>query len=436
MPWPSWEQAATASIVLIVATLALAWLFANMVFTLHYAHLYYLQKGGRDRGGIQVPGVKEPDYWDFLYFAFTLGMTFQTSDVTISDAHVRRVVLGVQQEGRAVARARSTVTQHLLHMGESVLAPALSSDDLLCTSTDCLQRLARSFRADRLVGGEILPNDRNYIVRTWMLDLQTAQPSTTEDRCTECSAEQASEVIARAAGKLIDANLAPAATPAPAPPAPTPAAPAPSTPAQVELTMPPPPPAVPGSSGGDGLTASGSAATAAPPHASCRPRFYSFGRGIAVGALSALALGSLVSGIGLLAADGSVYIPAGEQGFPGDVTHNFKPEYRAAFAAAALSAVGLGAAVTPWQRWVGHTDASANNLPLCPLPRGKWTFQRGAAIGALGSLLAGSLVTSFVLTGLNGQSYVSDDPSVISMEVPYHYQIGRASCRERVSSPV
>lgn len=81
-------------IVLIVATLALAWLFANMVFTLHYAHLYYLQKGGRDRGGIQVPGVKEPDYWDFLYFAFTLGMTFQTSDVTISDAHMRRVVLG------------------------------------------------------------------------------------------------------------------------------------------------------------------------------------------------------------------------------------------------------------------------------------------------------------------------------------------------------
>lgn len=81
-------------IVLIVATLALAWLFANMVFTLHYAHLYYLQKDGRDQRGIEVPGVKEPGYWDFLYFAFTLGMTFQTSDVTISGAHMRRVVLG------------------------------------------------------------------------------------------------------------------------------------------------------------------------------------------------------------------------------------------------------------------------------------------------------------------------------------------------------
>lgn len=83
-----------ADVILIVATLALAWLFANMVFTLHYAHLYYLQKDGRDQRGIEVPGVHEPGYWDFLYFAFTLGMTFQTSDITISGAHMRRVVLG------------------------------------------------------------------------------------------------------------------------------------------------------------------------------------------------------------------------------------------------------------------------------------------------------------------------------------------------------
>ena len=83
-----------AEIALIVATLILAWLFANSVFTLHYAHLYYRQAGGRDRGGIEVPGAKEPGYWDFLYFSFTLGMTFQTSDVTISGAHMRRVVLG------------------------------------------------------------------------------------------------------------------------------------------------------------------------------------------------------------------------------------------------------------------------------------------------------------------------------------------------------
>ena len=81
-------------IVLIVATLVLSWLFANLVFTLHYAHLFYLQPHGHDRGGLEFPGAGEPGYWDFLYFSFTLGMTFQTSDVTISGAHMRRVVLG------------------------------------------------------------------------------------------------------------------------------------------------------------------------------------------------------------------------------------------------------------------------------------------------------------------------------------------------------
>ena len=41
-----------------------------------------------------MPGTDEPDYWDFVYFAFTLGMTFQTSDVSITDRRIRRVVLG------------------------------------------------------------------------------------------------------------------------------------------------------------------------------------------------------------------------------------------------------------------------------------------------------------------------------------------------------
>ena len=81
-------------VILIVATLALAWLFANMMFTLHYAHLFYLQAKGRDQGGLDVPGTNEPDYCDFLYFAFTLGMTYQTSDVSVTGPHMRRVVLG------------------------------------------------------------------------------------------------------------------------------------------------------------------------------------------------------------------------------------------------------------------------------------------------------------------------------------------------------
>lgn len=89
------EALRPAKLALIVTTLALTWLFANTVFALHYAHLYYLQRAdGGDRGGLEIPSTDAPDYWDFLYFSFTLGMTFQTSDVTISGAHIRNVVLG------------------------------------------------------------------------------------------------------------------------------------------------------------------------------------------------------------------------------------------------------------------------------------------------------------------------------------------------------
>ncbi len=85
----------TFAIVLVVATLALAWLFTNMVYALHYAHLFYSAGDtGSDEGGIDFPGTGTPDYWDFLYFSYTLGMTFQTSDVSISDTRIRRIVTG------------------------------------------------------------------------------------------------------------------------------------------------------------------------------------------------------------------------------------------------------------------------------------------------------------------------------------------------------
>jgi len=83
-------------IALVIATLVLAWLFSNTVYALHYAHLYYTaaEGTGKDTGGLDIPKCDEPDYWDFIYFSFTLGMTFQTSDVEISSRQMRRVALG------------------------------------------------------------------------------------------------------------------------------------------------------------------------------------------------------------------------------------------------------------------------------------------------------------------------------------------------------
>jgi uncharacterized membrane protein len=78
---------------LIIGTLALSWTFSNTIYALHYAHLFYTAKaGGGDTGGLEFPKTPEPDYWDFVYFAFCLGMTFQTSDVSITHRRLRRVV--------------------------------------------------------------------------------------------------------------------------------------------------------------------------------------------------------------------------------------------------------------------------------------------------------------------------------------------------------
>ena len=76
---------------LIILTLALAWLFSNIIYALHYAHLAYI-KPDIGCSGLHFPGTKEPDYWDFVYFAFTCGMAFATSDVEVTDQHIRRVV--------------------------------------------------------------------------------------------------------------------------------------------------------------------------------------------------------------------------------------------------------------------------------------------------------------------------------------------------------
>lgn len=82
------------SIVRLVATLILVWLFANAVYALHYAHAFYATgPDGSDAGGLEFPGTQTPDYHDFAYFAFTLGMTFQTSDVQITQRTMRRIVL-------------------------------------------------------------------------------------------------------------------------------------------------------------------------------------------------------------------------------------------------------------------------------------------------------------------------------------------------------
>ena len=80
-------------ITLVVTTLVLVWTFANAVYTLHYAHLFYGENEDREtHGGLKFPGGGNPDYSDFCYFAFTIGVALQTADVNITSRRFRRAV--------------------------------------------------------------------------------------------------------------------------------------------------------------------------------------------------------------------------------------------------------------------------------------------------------------------------------------------------------
>ncbi len=78
--------------VLCLGAVALAWTVTHTAFALRYARLYY-REDNEGVGGIELPGGKPPAYFDFAYFAFTLGMCFQVSDACVSSSQIRRVVL-------------------------------------------------------------------------------------------------------------------------------------------------------------------------------------------------------------------------------------------------------------------------------------------------------------------------------------------------------
>jgi len=72
-------------------TIVLSWIFIHTLFALHYAHDYYGEHGAK-KSGLGFPSDDEPDYWDFVYFAFVVGTTCQTSDVAVESRLIRRTV--------------------------------------------------------------------------------------------------------------------------------------------------------------------------------------------------------------------------------------------------------------------------------------------------------------------------------------------------------
>ncbi|MGB8687875.1 MAG: DUF1345 domain-containing protein [Microcoleus sp.] len=83
-------------VILAVVTIIGSWLLVHTIFAMHYAHEYYQDhktQSNSQAGGLDFPEDIEPDYWDFLYFSFVIGMTSQVSDVQITSRSLRRLAL-------------------------------------------------------------------------------------------------------------------------------------------------------------------------------------------------------------------------------------------------------------------------------------------------------------------------------------------------------
>jgi len=90
---PFWPRA--ARLTLSVTALLMSWLMIQTLFAFHYARWYYSRPAGekQHRTGLNFPGGHEPDYLDFAYYAFVVGMTSQTSDVSVTSRQMRRLTL-------------------------------------------------------------------------------------------------------------------------------------------------------------------------------------------------------------------------------------------------------------------------------------------------------------------------------------------------------
>ncbi len=74
-----------------VLTILLSWTLIHTIFALHYAHEYYAERNAK-APPLVFPNDDKPNYWDFVYFSFCIGMTSQVSDVGVSTKSIRHTI--------------------------------------------------------------------------------------------------------------------------------------------------------------------------------------------------------------------------------------------------------------------------------------------------------------------------------------------------------
>lgn len=93
---PDPHRSAMLFVPLSILSIMLSWLMVHTILLFHYAHEYYDDDPAginEERGGLEFPGDTRPNYLDFAYYSFVIGMTFQVSDVQITSPKLRKLAL-------------------------------------------------------------------------------------------------------------------------------------------------------------------------------------------------------------------------------------------------------------------------------------------------------------------------------------------------------
>ena len=101
-------------------TVALSWTFTHMIFTLHYANLFYRTDADGPDNGLEFPGGRPPDYRDFLYYSFVIGCATQTADVNTVSPTMRRTTL---MHGVVSFAFNTAILALMINVGASLLSP-------------------------------------------------------------------------------------------------------------------------------------------------------------------------------------------------------------------------------------------------------------------------------------------------------------------------
>lgn len=104
------------------ATTALSWMLVHLLFALEYARVYYAPTGAdrQFRGGLDFPGGEQPNYVDFLYFSFVIGVACQTAEVATLSRAMRKLVLA---QGLVAFVFNTVILAATINVAASVLAP-------------------------------------------------------------------------------------------------------------------------------------------------------------------------------------------------------------------------------------------------------------------------------------------------------------------------